>query len=85
MNSQFMELQARGSGGIDRVRNIVDQEIAPDLENLDGIAAVNVYGGKQKSIEVILDMKACEAYDITPGQVRSMLSQNHSRAPTWAT
>lgn len=76
MSNQFMELQARGSGGIDRVRNIVDQEIAPDLENLDGIAGVNVFGGREKSIEVILNMEACEAYNITPAQVRSLLSQN---------
>jgi len=76
INTQFMELQARGSGGVDRVRNIVDQEIAPDLENIDGIAGVNVFGGKEKSIEVTLDMGACEAYDITPGRVRAILSQN---------
>lgn len=76
MNSQFMELQARGEGGVDRVRTIVDQDIQPDLENIDGIAAVNVYGGKQKSIEIILDTKACEAYNITPGKIRSVLSQN---------
>ncbi|MBL7971897.1 MAG: efflux RND transporter permease subunit, partial [Prolixibacteraceae bacterium] len=82
MNSQFMELQARGEGGIDRVRTIVDQDIKPDLENIDGIAAVNVYGGKQKSIEVILDTKACEAYNITPGKIRTVLSQN-SRTRTY--
>ena len=76
MNSQFMELQARGEGGVDRVRTIVEQEIKPDLENIDGIASVNVYGGKQKSIQVILDTKACEAYHITPGRIRSLLSQN---------
>ncbi len=76
IDAQFMELQARGSGGINRVRNLVDQEIAPDLENLDGIAGVNVYGGQEKSIELILDMEACEAYQITPGQIRSKLSQN---------
>jgi multidrug efflux pump subunit AcrB/ABC-type multidrug transport system ATPase subunit len=78
MNSQFMELQARGEGGIDRVRTIVDQDIKPDLENIDGIASVNVYGGKQKSIEIILDTKACEAYHITSGRIRSLLSQNSS-------
>ena len=78
LNSQFMELQARGEGGIDRVRTIVDQDIKPDLENIDGIAAVNVYGGKQKSIEIILDTKACEAYHITSGKIRSLLSQNSS-------
>lgn len=82
MNSQFMELQARGEGGIDRVRTLVDQDIKPDLENIDGIAAVNVYGGKQKSIEIILDTKACEAYNITPSRVRSVLSQN-SRSRTY--
>jgi len=76
LNSQFMEVQARGEGGIDRVRTIVDQDIKPDLENIDGIAAVNVYGGKQKSIEVILDTKACEAYHITAGQIRTLLAQN---------
>lgn len=78
MNTQFMELQARGEGGIDRVRTIVDQDIKPDLENIDGIAGVNVYGGKQKSIEIILDLKACEAYNITASRIRSLLSQNNS-------
>ncbi|MCW0484178.1 efflux RND transporter permease subunit [Gaoshiqia sediminis] len=76
MNNQFMELQARGSGGVDRVRNLVDEEIAPKLENIDGIAGVNVYGGQEKSIEIILDEGACEAYNITPGSIRSLLSQN---------
>lgn len=78
MNSQFMELQARGEGGIDRVRTLVDQDITPDLQNIDGIAAVTVYGGKQKSIEIILNTKACEAYHITAAKIRSVLSQNNS-------
>lgn len=78
MNTQFMELQARGEGGIDRVRTLVDQDIKPDLENIDGIAGVNVYGGKQKSIEIILDLKACEAYKITASRIRSLLAQNNS-------
>jgi multidrug efflux pump subunit AcrB/ABC-type multidrug transport system ATPase subunit len=76
MNSRFMELQARGEGGVDRVRNLVDQEIVPYLENIDGIAGVNVYGGKEKSIEVIMNRGACEAYGVTAGTIRSLLSQN---------
>ncbi len=77
MNSQFMELQARGEGGVDRVRTIVEQNIKPDLENIDGIASVTVYGGKEKTIQVILDPKACEAYHISPAKIRSLLSQNN--------
>ena len=76
MSNQFMELQARGSGGADRVRNVVDEDIEPELENLDGVAGVSVYGGKEKSIEIILNEKACDAYKITPATIRSILSKN---------
>ena len=55
LTNQFMELQVRGEGGIDRIRNIADREIKPELENIDGIAGVQVYGGKENSIEVRLE------------------------------
>jgi multidrug efflux pump subunit AcrB/ABC-type multidrug transport system ATPase subunit len=76
LTNQFMELQVRGSGGTDRLRNIVDQEIAAELENLDGIAAVNVYGGKERSIEITYDKAALEAYNITPAQIRNAVASN---------
>jgi len=76
LTNQFMELQVRGSGGVDRVRNIVDQEITAEMENIDGVASVSVYGGKERSIEVTYDAAACEAYGITPAQIRSAISGN---------
>ncbi len=72
----LMSLQARGSGGIDRVRNIVDQHITPELENIEGVATVNVFGGKQKSVDIILDRVACDAYNIAPSRIRNILSAN---------
>lgn len=76
LTNQFMELQIRGSGGTDRLRNIVDEEILAPMENTDGIASVNVYGGKEKSIEVTFDKDACDAYGITPSQLRNAIAQN---------
>lgn len=76
LTNQFMELQVRGSGGTDRLRNIVDEEILAELENTDGIASVNIYGGKEKSIEVTYDLDACDAYGITPAQLRNAIAQN---------
>ncbi|WP_321368950.1 efflux RND transporter permease subunit [uncultured Draconibacterium sp.] len=76
LTNQFMELQIRGSGGVDRVRNIVDQEVTAEIENIDGIASVSVYGGKERSIEVTYDAGACEAYGITPAQIQSAISSN---------
>ena len=72
----FMSLQVRGSGGTDRVRNLVEKEIRPDLENIDGIASVNIYGGREKAIELQLDPDACKALDLTPSAISSLLTQN---------
>ena len=76
LTNQFMELQIRGSGGVDRIRNIVDQEITAEMENIDGVASVSVYGGKERSVEVTYDAAACEAYGVTPAQIRSAISSN---------
>jgi multidrug efflux pump subunit AcrB/ABC-type multidrug transport system ATPase subunit len=83
LTNQFMELQIRGSGGVDRVRNIVDQEIASEFENVDGVASVSVFGGKERSIEVNYNDAACKAYGITPSQIQSAISGN-SRNRTFA-
>jgi multidrug efflux pump subunit AcrB/ABC-type multidrug transport system ATPase subunit len=78
INSQFMELQVRGEGGVDRIRNIAEREIRTELENIDGIAGVQVYGGRENSIEVRLDEKACKANGITMDRVRRLLNNNRS-------
>jgi len=83
MTNQFMTLQVMGEGGVDRIRNIADREIKPRLENIDGIAGVQVYGGKENSIEVRLDEKACKANGITMGQISALLN-NSGRDKTFA-
>lgn len=77
INTMFMELQVRGSGGADRVRNVAEEEIKPELENIDGIAGVEIFGGREKSIEVRLDEDACKANHITINQVNAALSSNN--------
>lgn len=76
MINQFMSLQVRGSGGIDRVRNVTDEDIVAEFENIDGIAAANVFGGREKSVEIILDPDAYKSYGITPFQIRNAINQN---------
>lgn len=76
ITDRFLELQIRGSGGTDRLRQITEEEIRPALENLDGMAGVTVFGGRQKNLEILLDKQAAAPHDITPEQVRSRLTQN---------
>ncbi len=81
--NMFMNLQVRGSGGVDRVRHIVDEEVTDELMNIDGVANVEVFGGREQSIEIILDREACRAYGITPAQIQQLIAQN-SRYRTFA-
>lgn len=76
MSNAFMSLQVRGYGGVDRVRNIVDEEVVSELENIDGIAAVQVFGGRERAIEIQLNKEAGRALNITPSQISNLLSSN---------
>ncbi len=78
ISNNFMNMQVRGEGGEDRIRNFVDQKITPELESIDGVATVNVYGGKEKSVEILLDKAACEAQKISLSRIRNVLSRNMS-------
>lgn len=78
LTNQFMELQVRGEGGVDRIRNITDREIKPVFENIDGIAGVQVYGGKENSIEIRLNEKACKANGISINRIRNILNNNQA-------
>ncbi len=74
LSNQFMSLQARGEGDLDQIREVVDEEITEELEKIDGIASVAVYGGRQHSIEVVLDEGALRSHNITASQVSSKIS-----------
>lgn len=77
MSNQFMELQVIGEGESDRIRNVIEENLLPYLEVVDGLASVKLYGGQEKSVELTLDRKACEHYALTPAAIRTALSSNY--------
>jgi multidrug efflux pump subunit AcrB/ABC-type multidrug transport system ATPase subunit len=76
LTNMFMSLQVRGGGGLNRVRNIADKEILNKIRNIDGIANAEVFGGREKSIEIVLKQDVCNSYGISPADVRSALTSN---------
>ncbi len=83
LTSTFMTIQVRGSGGVDRVRQVTDNEIINEIKNIDGIANAEVFGGREKSIEITLKQDICDSYGITPSDVRNALN-NNSKPRTFA-
>lgn len=78
VNSQFMTLFVLSGEDVDYVRSITDADIVPELENVEGVAGVMVMGGRQKSIEIILDESKCDALNLTRSQISNMISRNMS-------
>lgn len=76
----FMDLQVLGSGGIDRVRNVTDQYITDRLSDVEGIGGLEVFGGRQKTVEIIMNEAICEANNISPNTISSVLSQNANKS-----
>lgn len=83
LNNGFMTVQVRGSGGVDRVRQVTDKEIINKIKNVDGVANAEVFGGREKSIEITLNKDVCDGHGISASDVRTALSSN-SRSKTFA-
>ncbi|MCI0512532.1 efflux RND transporter permease subunit [candidate division KSB1 bacterium] len=75
--NMLMSVQVRGSGGINRVRQVVDAKIVRELENIDGIANVEVTGGRQKSVTITVNEDRVRAHGLTSAQIRSAIVQQH--------
>jgi len=78
VSDQFMVLQILGDEDIDYIRNITDIDIQTPLENIDGIAAVTIMGGQQKSVNIDLNEEQCEALKLTTNSISSLISSNMS-------
>jgi multidrug efflux pump subunit AcrB/ABC-type multidrug transport system ATPase subunit len=76
-NNQLMNLRVLGDD-LDYTRNLTDLEIVPYFEYIDGIAEVVVSGGRQKSIEIIVDPDQLKALNITKSTISGLISQNQA-------
>jgi len=73
LQQAFMSIQARGEGGVDRIRNVIEQDIKNKLESVDGVSSVNVSGGRQKSVEIVCQQDVLDSYGLTSGQIRQLI------------
>jgi len=56
------------------LRRQAERQIAPALEQLQGVAEVRVTGGREKQVQVRLDRTRLEAYGLTINDVRNRVS-----------
>jgi multidrug efflux pump subunit AcrB/ABC-type multidrug transport system ATPase subunit len=79
LSNRYFVFQARGEGTLDQIRSVIEEKIVPQLQTIDGISSVEVYGGRRRSIEVLLDQKALESYGLTSGQIAAKIAEQSGK------
>ncbi|MRG91200.1 efflux RND transporter permease subunit [Polyangium spumosum] len=59
----------RGQRSLSQIRNFADDVIRPSLEQVDGVAAVNIRGGAEREVKVFLDRARIDALGVQPAQI----------------
>ncbi|MDI1434949.1 efflux RND transporter permease subunit [Polyangium sorediatum] len=59
----------RGKRSLSQIRDFADDVIRPSLEQVDGVAAVNIRGGAEREVKVLLDRARIDALGVQPSQI----------------
>jgi len=65
----------------ERLYDIIDERVADPLKRLDGVGTVNIFGGDQREIHVLLDPAKLRGYGITLDEVASALDAENVTLP----
>jgi hydrophobe/amphiphile efflux-1 (HAE1) family protein len=71
-----------GPKSLSETRKFADDVIRPALEQIDGVAAVNIKGGADREIHVSLDRTRLDALGITPDAVVRVLRAGNLTVPS---
>src|SRR5688572_10466253 len=75
--SPILTYTLRGSESLSELREYAEDVIAPAIEQVEGVAAVEVTGGAEREIRVMLDRPKLDALGLTlPGLVARLSSEN---------
>lgn len=69
-----------GNHSIDELRLIQDWTVVRELKSIQGVADVVVFGGKRRTIDVIVDSEKLKEFNLEFGDIVHELSQNNLNA-----
>lgn len=72
-NRPFLQYTFTGPYTLEALRQHLDEVVAPELGQVDGVALVSVFGGRERRLEVRLDEEAIGALDLDPAEVRQAI------------
>ena len=61
--------------------DLAHEDLEPMLEQIQGVGLVNLLGGRQREIQVLLDRRALKEHELSAGRVLSSIADNSQNVP----
>lgn len=79
--SPVLTYTLRGGDSLSKLRQYADDVLRPALEQVDGVAAVDVRGGAKRELSVELDRSKIDALGLSPGAIVARLRAENLSVP----
>ncbi|MBV2169955.1 MAG: efflux RND transporter permease subunit, partial [Bdellovibrio sp.] len=76
-----LSVTAKGLGDA-QLFDIADQYIKPRLEQVNNVGAIEIFGGREREIHVLLDRKKLRAREVSVGQVAGQVGASGENIPS---
>ncbi|HEY0021613.1 MAG TPA: efflux RND transporter permease subunit [Longimicrobium sp.] len=73
-NRPFLRYTMTGPLTAEALRTVLDETVAPELRQVEGVADVQGFGGRERVLEIALDERRILALGLTPEQVRQRVA-----------
>ena len=80
-NTPVMFLAVSGSRDLRELTEIADKQVKQAIESLPGVGAVDIIGGRQREVQVLVDPRRLEAYGLSLRDVALALASENSEIP----
>jgi HAE1 family hydrophobic/amphiphilic exporter-1 len=79
--SALMQIVLNGPQGEDELYNIAENQIKPRLQAVDGVASVNVSGGREREIQIYPDPARLAAFGLSLSTIQQTVAANNLTVP----
>ncbi|MBR11172.1 MAG: acriflavin resistance protein [Rickettsiales bacterium] len=77
----ILNISVTGNISDQALYELIDKDVKPNLSNVMGVGDINVIGGQQREVKVLLHNDKLQAYKLSPKQVYQVVAGNTASVP----
>ncbi|KXS45134.1 MAG: cation/multidrug efflux pump [Candidatus Frackibacter sp. T328-2] len=80
-NKPVLTISVNGLNSLVKLRSLVENEIRPQFQVVDGISAVNLFGGLEREVTIAIDKNKLKAYQIPINAITQRIKNENVNKP----